>query len=220
MQLELASPHPPQKPRLRGRLHQIAFFASIPQGVVVVVAAAGAISRIGAAVYAVSLSGMYGASALYHRLKWSPPARLRMKRLDHSMIFVLIAGSYTPFALLVLHGTWSSVILGLAWAGAVFGIMIKLLSIDRLRVLGGAMYIVLGWLVIIALPQIVHGLSPTGLALLFAGGVLYTAGAIVLWRRWPDPNPRWFGYHEVWHSMVVGGSLCHYAAIMLLLLRS
>jgi len=98
--------------------------------------------------------------------------------------------------------------------------MIKLLSIDRLRVLGGAMYIVLGWLVIIALPQIVHGLSPTGLALLFAGGVLYTAGAIVLWRRWPDPNPRWFGYHEVWHSMVVGGSLCHYAAIMLLLLRS
>jgi hemolysin III len=220
MQLELASPHSPQKPRLRGRLHQIAFFASIPQGVVVVVAAAGAISRIGAAVYAVSLSGMYGASALYHRLKWSPPARLRMKRLDHSMIFVLIAGSYTPFALLVLHGTWSSVILGLAWAGAVFGIMIKLLSIDRLRVLGGAMYIVLGWLVIIALPQIVHGLSPTGLALLFAGGVLYTAGAIVLWRRWPDPNPRWFGYHEVWHSMVVGGSLCHYAAIMLLLLRS
>jgi hemolysin III len=208
-----------QKPRLRGRLHQVAFFASIPQGVAVVAAAASAISRIGAAVYAVSLSGMYGASALYHRLKWSPRALLRMKRLDHSMIFVLIAGSYTPFALLVLHGTWSQVILGLAWAGAVFGIAIKLLSIDRLRVLGGAMYIVLGWLVIIALPQIVHGLSPTALALLFAGGVLYTVGATVLWRRWPDPNPRWFGYHEVWHSMVVGGSLCHYAAIMLLLLR-
>jgi hemolysin III len=208
-----------QKPRLRGRLHQVAFFASIPQGVAVVAAAASAISRIGAAVYAVSLSGMYGASALYHRLKWSPRALTRMKRLDHSMIFVLIAGSYTPFALLVLHGTWSQVILGLAWAGAVFGITIKLLSIDRLRVLGGAMYIVLGWLVIIAMPQIVHGLSPTALALLFAGGVLYTVGAAVLWRRWPDPNPRWFGYHEVWHSMVVGGSLCHYAAIMLLLLR-
>jgi hemolysin III len=216
---ELTAAATEQKPRLRGRLHPVAFFASIPQGVAVVAAAARAISRIGAAVYAVSLSGMYGASALYHRLKWSPRALTRMKRLDHSMIFVLIAGSYTPFALLVLHGTWSQVILGLAWAGAVFGITIKLLSIDRLRVLGGAMYIVLGWLVIIALPQIVHGLSPTALALLFSGGVLYTVGATVLWRRWPDPNPRWFGYHEVWHSMVVGGSLCHYAAIMLLLLR-
>src|SRR5204862_3359456 len=89
-----------QKPRMRGRLHQVAFFASIPQGVAVVVAAAGAVSRIGAAVYAISLSGMYGVSALYHRLKWSPRALVRMKRLDHSMIFVLIAGSYTPFALL------------------------------------------------------------------------------------------------------------------------
>jgi hemolysin III len=217
---ELAGAVIEQKPRLRGRLHQVAFFVSIPQGVAVVVAAAGAVSRIGAAVYAVSLSGMYGASALYHRLKWSPPALVRMKRLDHSMIFVLIAGSYTPFALLVLHGPWSQVILALAWAGALFGITVKLLSMERLRVLGGAMYIVLGWLVIIALPQLVHGLSSTGLALLFAGGALYTLGAVVLWRRWPDPNPRWFGYHEVWHSMVVGGSVCHYVAIMLLLLRT
>ena len=216
---ELATAVVEQKPRLRGRLHQIAFFASIPQGVAIVAAAATAVSRIGAAVYAVSLSGMYGASALYHRLKWSPRALVRMKRLDHSMIFVLIAGSYTPIALLVLHGVWSSVILGLAWAGAVFGITIKLLSIERLRVLGGAMYIVLGWLVIVALPQIVHGLSHTALALLFAGGILYTSGAAVLWRHWPDPSPRWFGYHEVWHSMVVGGSVCHYIAIMLLLLR-
>ena len=167
--------------------------------------------------YALSLSGMYGASALYHRLKWSPRALVRMKRLDHSMIFVLIAGSYTPFALLVLHGWWSSVILGLAWAGAAFGIAIKLLSMERLRVLGGAMYIVLGWLVIIAMPQLVHGMSPVGVALLFAGGALYTLGAVVLWRRWPDPSPRWFGYHEVWHTMVVTATLCHYAAIMLLL---
>ena len=214
---ELATAIVEQKPRLRGRLHQIAFFASIPQGVAVVVVAAGAMARVGATVYALSLSGMYGASALYHRLKWSPRALVRMKRLDHSMIFVLIAGSYTPFALLVLHGWWSSVILGLAWAGAAFGIAIKLLSMERLRVLGGAMYIVLGWLVIIAMPQLVHGMSPVGVALLFAGGALYTLGAVVLWRRWPDPNPRWFGYHEVWHTMVVTATLCHYAAIMLLL---
>jgi hemolysin III len=161
---------------------------------------------------------MYGFSALYHRLKWSPPALLRMRRLDHSMIFVLIAGSYTPFALLVLHGAWSVAILALGWAGAIFGITIKIMSFDRLRVLGGAMYIVLGWLVIVALPQLVQGLPHVGVILLFAGGVLYTAGAAVLWRKWPDPSPEWFGYHEVWHSMVIAASLCHYTAIMLLLL--
>jgi len=163
---------------------------------------------------------MYGSSALYHRLKWSPRALVRMKRLDHSMIFVLIAGSYTPIALLVLHGAWSTTILALAWAGAVAGITIKLLSIERLQVVDGAMYIVLGWLVVVALPQIVHGLSHTGLVLLFAGGLLYTGGAGVLWRRKPDPNPAWFGYHEVWHSMFVAGSVCHYVAIMLLLSRA
>ena len=206
-----------QRPRLRGWLHQIAFFLSIPQGVAVVVAAAGALSRVAAGIYAVSLASLYGSSALYHRLRWSPRALLRMRRLDHSMIFVLIAGTYTPFALLVLHGAWSITILALAWAGAVAGITIKILSIDRLAILGGALYIVLGWLVIVALPKIVHGLSPTGLALLFAGGVLYTTGAVVLWRRWPNPSPRWFGYHEVWHSMVIAASLCHYVAILLLL---
>ena len=206
-----------QTPRLRGRLHQIAFFLSIPQGVAVMVAAAGALARVAAGVYAISLASLYGSSALYHRLRWSPTALFRMRRLDHSMIYVLIAGTYTPFALLVLHGAWSITILALAWAGAVAGITIKILSIDRLRILGGAMYIVMGWLVIVALPQIVHGLSPTGLVLLFVGGVLYTTGAVVLWRRWPNPSPRWFGYHEVWHSMVIAASMCHYAAIMLLL---
>jgi hemolysin III len=179
--------------------------------VAAIAAAAGALSRVAASVYAVSLAGLYGVSSLYHRLHWSPRAMIRMRRLDHSMIFVLIAGSYTPFALLVLHGAWSVTVLALAWAGAISGITIKILSIDRLRVLGGAMYIVLGWLVIIALPQIVHGLSPVGVSLLF------TSGAVVLWRRWPDPSPKWFGYHEVWHAMVVAASMCHYAAIMLLL---
>ena len=206
-----------QKPKLRGRLHQIAFFLSIPQGVAAIATAAGAVSRVAASIYAVSLAGLFGGSALYHRLQWSPRALARMRRLDHSLIYVLIAGSYTPFALLVLHGAWSVAILALAWAGAVAGIAIKILSIDRLRVLGSAMYIVLGWLVIIALPQIVHGLSPTGIALLFAGGVLYTSGATVLWRRWPDPNPAWFGYHEVWHSMVVAASVLHYVLIWRLL---
>lgn len=209
----------PPKPRLRGWLHEVAFFASIPQGIALIASAASIASRVGAAVYAVSLSALFGSSAMYHRLKWSPRALGRMRRLDHAMIFVLIAGTYTPICLLVLHGAWSVAILALAWAGAITGIAIKILSIDRLANLGGAMYIALGWLVIVAMPQIVHGFTPVGLALLFAGGVLYTTGAVVLWRGWPNPSPRWFGYHEVWHSMVIAASACHYAAIMLLLIR-
>ena len=210
----------PIKPVMRGRLHQVAFFASIPQGIALIAVAATVASRIGATVYALSLSGLYGTSALYHRLRWGPRALARMRQLDHSMIFVLIAGTYTPFSLLVLHGAWAVTILAVAWAGAVAGITIKILSIDRLRILGGAMYIVLGWLAVLALPQIVHGLSPVGVALLFTGGVLYTTGAVVLWRRWPDPSPKWFGYHEVWHAMVIAASMCHYVAIMLLLTSS
>jgi hemolysin III len=208
---------PDQKPRLRGRLHQIAFFISIPQGIAAVAAAASVVSRVAAGIYATSLAGLYGTSSLYHRLKWSPRALARMRRLDHSMIFVLIAGSYTPIALLVLHGPWSITVLALAWAGAIAGITIKILSIDRLAGFGDAMYIILGWLVIIALPQIIRGLSPVALGLFFTGGVLYTSGATVLWRRWPNPSPKWFGYHEVWHSMVIVASMCHYAAVMLLL---
>src|SRR2546423_10318011 len=119
----------PDKPWFRGRLHQIGFLLSIPQGVALMITAVGAVARVAAGVYAVSLAGLYGVSSLYHRLPWSPRALVRMRRLDHAMIFVLIAGSTTPFALLVLHGAWSVTILALAWAGAVAGIAIKILSI-------------------------------------------------------------------------------------------
>ena len=208
-----------QKPRLRGRLHQGAFFLAIPQGVAVVAVAAGVVARIAAAVYAVSLVSLYGVSAMYHRIRWSPAALVRMRRLDHAMIFVLIAGTATPFALLVLHGPLRAALLAFLGAGAVAGVTIKLLRFDRARVLGGVLYIAIPWVAIVALPQLVRGLSPASTVLLFGGGVLYTSGAAVLWRRWPNPSPTWFGYHEVWHSMVIAASLCHYAAIMLLLTR-
>jgi hemolysin III len=173
---------------------------------------------VAALVFAFSLIALYGTSAAYHRLPWNPRAKRWMKRLDHSMIFMLIAGTYTPFALLVLPWPWSVVILSVAWAGAASGVVLKMIRIDGMRAVSGALYLTLGWLAIVALPQIIRGLSGPAVGLLFAGGILYTAGAVVLARRRPDPRPTVFGYHEIWHAMVVGGSLCHYTLVLLIVL--
>jgi hemolysin III len=205
-------------PRFRGRLHQAAFFVAVPAGVALVVVAPTALSRAAAAIYAASLAGLYGASALYHRMPWTPRARGWMKRLDHSMIFVLIAGTYTPFSLLVLTGGWRVAVLSVVWAGATLGIVLKVVRIDGLKALSATLYIGLGWMVVAASPQMLRGLPPVATALLASGGVLYTTGAIVLATRRPDPSPAVFGYHEVWHAMVVGASLCHFAAVFLVVL--
>ena len=212
-------PEDPHRPRLRGRIHQVAFFVSIPAGVLLFLSAQTTTARVACGIYGASLTGLYGSSAAYHRLRWSAEARHRMKRLDHSMIFILIAGTYTPFCLLVLDTPWSVVLLSLVWAGAAVGIALKLVDVDRLRVATGVLYVTLGWLAILAAPQIVRRLSGMSLALLAAGGILYTGGAIVLARRRPDPAPRTFGYHEIWHAMVVGASACHYTLLLLLLAR-
>jgi hemolysin III len=206
------------KPRLRGRLHQVAFFVAVPAGVVLVSVAPTARARLAAAVYALSLAALYGTSTLYHRLPWSPRSLRWMKRLDHSMIFVLIAGTYTPLALLVLHGPWRVTILSIVWGGAAVGIALKLVRVDGLAALTGALYIALGWLAIVATPEIVHGISATATALLFTGGVLYTIGAVVLARNRPDPIPSTYGYHEIWHSCVIAATACHYSLILLITL--
>ena len=208
---------PPVKPLLRGWIHLVAFFVSIPAGVVLVLLAQSAAARVAAAIYALSLTALFGASAAYHRVRWSPRASRRMKRLDHSMIFVLIAGSYTPISILVLHGAWSVVILSIAWAGAVLGITLKLARIDGLHGVTGILYMGLGWLATIALPQLVRGMTVPQLVLLVTGGLLYTAGAIVFASRRPDPRPAIFGFHEVWHSFMVAAAACHFAMIALVL---
>ena len=207
----------PETPTWRGRLHQAAFYVSVPAGIVLVLAARSTTARVAAIVYSSSLAAMFAASAAYHRLPWSPRSRRRMKRLDHSMIFVLIAGTYTPMALLVMRGTFAIVLLCLVWVGALAGIALKVLRVDGLKAVSGALYIALGWLAILATPQFVRGLSGLALGLLFAGGTLFTTGAIVLASHRPDPSPRVFGYHEVWHSMVVGACFCHYVVILLVL---
>jgi hemolysin III len=209
-------PTEPPSPRWRGRLHQAAFFVSLPAGLVLVVAASTVEARIASAVYALGLIGLFGTSAAYHRFPWSPRGKRIMKRLDHSMIFVLIAGTYTPIALLVVEGGWSTALLAVVWGGAALGIVLKFLRIDGLHVVGGALYIVLGWLAVAAFPAMVRGLHPVALAFIVAGGLLYTSGAIVLARHRPDPNPRVFGYHEVWHAFTIAAGACHYVAMLLI----
>jgi hemolysin III len=163
---------------------------------------------------------VFGASAAYHRGDWSPSARRWMKRLDHSMIFVLIAGSYTPVAVLALRGPWQTLVLSLVWAGAVVGIAMKIASPDGLQITTATLYMALGWLALIALPQIVRGLTTPDVVLMVTGGVLYTLGAIVFASRRPDPRPAVFGYHEIWHAFMVVAAVCHFAMIALVVTRT
>ncbi|HET8620187.1 MAG TPA: hemolysin III family protein, partial [Acidimicrobiales bacterium] len=201
------------KPRLRGWLHQVAFFASIPAGIALVALARGAEARVGAATFAASLTALYGVSAAYHRGQWSARALKVMRRLDHCMIFVLIAGSYTPIVLLALRPSWGITLLVASWAGAALGVVITVLRLERWPAVGFTMYLILGWLAIVAAPQLAQSLSAVELALLATGGLLYTVGAVVLASGRPDPRPATFGYHEIWHTFVVSASASHFALV-------
>lgn len=204
----------PAKPRLRGVSHQWAFFCSLAAGAALVALAEGARALVAAAVYAGSLSALLGTSALYHRVNWrSVSARRWMRRLDHSMIFILMAGTYTPFCLLVLHGALANAVLAVAWGGAAGGTLLKLVWIDAPKPVAAAVYLALGWVAVVAVPQIVSSAGPLALALLVGGGLLYTAGAIVYATRRPDPNPAVFGYHEIFHMLVLAAAALHYAAV-------
>jgi hemolysin III len=202
------------KPRLRGVWHQWAFYVSLALGAALVVAAPSGQPRLAAAVYAVSVAALFGTSALYHRITWaSQAARRWMRRLDHSMIFFLIAGTYTPFALLVLDGTLATVILTVVWAGALAGIFMKIVWIDAPKSLVAILYLALGWVAVAAFPSMLDELGITGTVLVAVGGLLYTAGALVYAFQRPDPAPTVFGYHEVFHALVILAAALQYAVI-------
>jgi hemolysin III len=203
-------------PRLRGRLHQAAFWVSIPAGLWLISVARTPSARFGGLVYALSLSGLYATSAAFHRVPWSPEMKAWMRRLDHSMIYVLIAGTYTPFGLLVFSPPWSTWILGIVWGGALVGIALKFF-VRGLAALAQVLYMTLGWFAVLTLPQMLQSVSRPAVGLLLTGGLFYTVGAIMLWLRRPDPYPTVFGVYEVWHAMVIAGSLCHYTVIFLIL---
>ena len=205
---------PDLKPRLRGVSHQWAFFVSLVAGAVLVASAGDGRARLAVGIYAASVAGLFGTSALYHRVNWrSLSARRWMRRLDHSMIFVLIAGTYTPFALLVLEGTLATAILVTVWAGAAAGVIFKLVWIDAPKWLIASLYIAVGWVAVAAFPQMWTRLGVTPTMLVAAGGLLYTLGAVTYAIKRPDPSPRVFGYHEVFHALVIAAAALQYAVI-------
>jgi hemolysin III len=207
------SPVSPVRPRFRGVVHQWSFFVALAAGAGLVAWAPAGRATAATAVYAVALAGLLGTSALYHRVTWRPGVRAWLRRLDHSMIFVLLAGTYTPFAVLVLDEPLNVVVLAGVWGGALAGIVFTLLWIDAPKWLTAAAYLALGWFAVIAIPQIAERAGAGALALLAAGGLAYTAGAVVYARRRPDPRPASFGYHEIFHVLVVVAAAAHFAAV-------
>ncbi|MBA3421381.1 MAG: hemolysin III family protein [Thermoleophilaceae bacterium] len=204
---------PEIKPRLRGVSHQWAFIAALVSGLALVVTAPSRRAVAAAAIYAVALAGMFGASALYHRIDWRPRVSLWMRRLDHSMIFVMIAGTYTPIALLLLDGAFSRTVLGILWGGVVLGLILKLVWIGAPSWLAAFIYLALGWIGVATLPQLVRVGGVAAATLLLAGGVLYTAGAVVYARGRPNPKPAVFGFHEVFHVLVIAAAVVHFVAV-------
>ena len=202
-----------ERPLLRGWLHLVCFFLAIPAGVAVVAMADDPGVRVAAIVYAVGLVALFGVSGSYHRGRWSAEWKRRWRSLDHSTIFVMIAGSYTPICTVVLSGWVLVAMLVTAWVGAAIGAVLSWSDGRRVRIVRSGLYIALGWAVLAAGPQLVRHLSVAELVLIAVGGLLFTVGAIILTTRWPNPLPRVFGYHEVWHTLVVAAVICQFVAI-------
>lgn len=203
----------PVKPRLRGVSHQWAFVVSVACGAALIATAGDGLPTLTATIYAVSVSALLGTSALYHRITWRPSLRRWMRRLDHAMIFCLIGGTYTPIALLALHGTLATVVLVVVWSGAAAGVALKLGWIDAPKPVTAAIYVALGWVCVATFGQLVSSIGVTAVSLLALGGLLYTAGAVIYALGRPNPIPGVFGYHEVFHALVVVAAAAHFAAV-------
>jgi hemolysin III len=201
------------KPLLRGVTHAYAFWAALGAAIVLTIMVPAGTPRIAAVVYGVGLCGLFAASGTYHRWRWNPRWRPVLRRIDHSTIFVFIAATYTPVALLVMHGTLRWVILAAVWAGAIGGVILSVAWITAPRVLSAACYLALGWVSAFALPQMIEHLDLAPLILLGLGGLLYTVGAVVYATKRPDPWPRIFGFHEVFHALVVAAAVVQFVAL-------
>jgi len=201
------------RPVWRGKMHSWAFFASIPAGIALTVIASGAAATVGAAVYSASLLLLFGTSASYHRLAHSERARAIMQRLDHSMIYLLIAGTYVPFCLVAMPRTWGVPMLVIVGSMAALGVVLKLAFFHGARYLSYSLYIVMGWAALAAVPVLVDNLTGLQFGLVVAGGLAYTVGFPVLLTRRPNPWPSTFGYHEVWHLMTIVAAGLHFAAV-------
>lgn len=210
------------KPKLRGWIHLVSVPLVLAAGVVLIVLSPTATTRVGSTLYVGSALLLFGTSALYHRGTWSPKVWTILNRLDHSNIFVFIAGSYTPFALILLDGLSQVVLLVVAWTGALAGIGLKLFWPTAPRWLSAPTYIALGWAAIFFIPAFLDGALAFGVGvgvaifvLIAVGGLLYTMGGLVYGFKWPDPSPRWFGFHEVFHAFTIAAFVAHYVGVSL-----
>lgn len=214
-------PVPNVKPRMRGVIHYWSFLVSVATGAALISLAASTVSgkaAMATSIYGATVLGMFGVSALYHR-RWWVSMRVRgwMKRLDHSMIFLFIAGTYTPFMLLAMPPASGYVVLGVVWGGAILGVGLKLFWPDAPRWVGTPIYMALGWVAVFVLPDLYHHAGTAALVLLLVGGLFYTLGAVFYATRWPDPWPHIFGHHEFFHAATVLAATTHYIAIWLAL---
>jgi hemolysin III len=200
------------KPLLRGVLHEVAAFVAVVAGAILVFRASGARARAGALVYGISLVTLLAVSATYHRRNWSERVRAVWRRLDHSAIFLLIAGTYTPLSFL-LGSRLGWIFLGIVWAGALLGIVMSIAWVRAPKALVAIVCVLLGWAALPLLPALKASLGTGAVALLAAGGIVYSLGAAVYALRRPDPFPRVFGYHEIFHTLVIAGAGCHFAVV-------
>ncbi|MDQ1641219.1 MAG: hemolysin [Actinomycetota bacterium] len=201
------------KPHLRGWLHAGTFPLAVVSGIVLVSLADGTRARVAAAIYAITVALLFGVSAMYHRGNWSPRTERLLKRMDHSNIFLIIAGTYTPFSLLVLDNHTGRTLLWLVWCGALAGIAFRVFWVGAPRWLYTPVYIALGWVAVFYLPDILRGGGLTVVILLALGGLFYSVGAVVYILKKPNPSPRWFGFHEVFHALTLAAFVVHYIAV-------
>jgi hemolysin III len=200
------------KPKLRGVFHEIAFYAAVATGILLVVTAEPGKARVAGAVFASGVAICFGASAIYHRPTWRPRPRAWLARLDHAGIYLLIAGTYAPFGLIVMSRGWAIAVLSIVWGGALVAILLKLFWVTSPKWLSAAIGLTLGWVAAAAFSQLLK-LPLTALLLVITGGLLYTAGAIVYARRRPNPRPSVFGYHELFHVLTIAAAACQYVAV-------
>ncbi|WP_422753935.1 PAQR family membrane homeostasis protein TrhA [Micromonospora sp. WMMD708] len=204
------------KPRMRGWLHTYAFFVALVCGIVLSAIAAtrpGWTPLVSCLIYSVTVCGLFGTSALYHRRVWSERGYQIMRRMDHSMIFVFIAGTYTPLCVLLLDRSTAVLMLGLVWGGALAGVAVKLIWPHAPRWVSAPLYLALGWVSVAILPQILRQGGVTVLVLLAVGGAIYSIGAVFYALRRPNPWPTVFGHHEFFHACTLIAALCHHIAI-------
>jgi hemolysin III len=207
------------KPRLRGVLHEWGCYVSIPLGILLGLLAQTTRGQIAASVFGAAVVVMFGASALHHRITWTPAQRRWTRRLDHAGIFLMIAGSYTPVGLLVLSGAWRPVILAIVWTGALAAGALRLFWVEAPKWLATALGIGLGWVGVVVYPAILHRAGPVGGALVLFAGALYTLGGVVYARGRPNPIPAVFGYHELFHALVIAAVAAQYAVTAMFVLQ-